>query len=88
MKDVFDAYPHINTLYIVDGMPFLEQGSANNHAKVTGKEIKIVERASENAAEAKAAKDAAAAEAKAAKDAAAAEAKAAKDSAATKKTKE
>lgn len=47
MKDwttVFECYPTVNLIYVVNGMPFLERGQADVHAKHTGKPVETVER--------------------------------------------
>lgn len=43
-KTVFDCYPDANTIYVVDGMPFLEAAQAEGHAKRTGSKVETVQR--------------------------------------------
>jgi hypothetical protein len=44
MQDVFAVYPDINTIYVVDGMPFLNESDAQNHSAHTGAEVEVVRR--------------------------------------------
>jgi hypothetical protein len=87
-KNVFDAYPEVDEIFVVDDMPFLEKGHAEGHSNTTKKPVKTFRRADlKNTTKETASEEelAAAAEAKAEKEAAAAEVKAAKEAA--KKTK-
>jgi hypothetical protein len=43
MQDVFEVYP-VDTIYVVDGMPFLNESDAKNHSAHTGAEVKVVKR--------------------------------------------
>ena len=44
MKDVFDAYPKVDTIYVVEGMPFFDKVHAQNHAGGDLKKVQIVTR--------------------------------------------
>lgn len=44
MKNVFDAHKDVDILYVVDGIPFLRQNHALNHAKGDNRKIKQVTR--------------------------------------------
>lgn len=43
-KTVFDCYPDTQTIFVVDGMPFLEAAQAEGHAKRTGAKVETVQR--------------------------------------------
>lgn len=43
-NDVFASYPDVDTLYIVEGQPFIERKLAANHSRTTGKGIIEVKR--------------------------------------------
>lgn len=41
---VFECYPGVNEIYVVDGMPFLDPSQASSHANSTGKPMSVVKR--------------------------------------------
>ena len=45
-QDVFDAYPGIQMIYIVNGQPFIDRKHANNHARTVKKKVQIISRES------------------------------------------
>lgn len=42
MKEVFEVYPEVDKIYVVDGMPFLAETPAINHSKAVGKPVETV----------------------------------------------
>ena len=47
-KEVFDAYPNAEEIFVVDNMPFLVEEHAKSHAKTTGKKVEKIERPKES----------------------------------------
>lgn len=43
-QNVFDCYPEVQSIYVVDGMPFLNASHAQSHAIATGKPVETVRR--------------------------------------------
>lgn len=72
-NNVFEAYPEVDEIYVVDDMPFLEEGHADGHSNTTKKPVQKFKRPANSED-----KEAVAAEKKAAKDAVDAEKKAKK----------
>lgn len=58
MKDVFDAYPKVDKIYVVDGMPFFTELEALNHAGGKLEKVQTVTREDAEAAAAEVGGDA------------------------------
>jgi hypothetical protein len=44
MKNVFQSYPDLDTIYVVNGMPFLTEREADNYALKVKAKVEIVKR--------------------------------------------
>lgn len=44
MNNVFQNYPDLDTLYVVNGMPFLTEREADNYARSAKATVEIVKR--------------------------------------------
>jgi hypothetical protein len=48
MKNVFEAHPDIDTIYVVDGMPFLKKEEAESHERTTGQKMQVINKGDED----------------------------------------